>query len=217
MKEDKMNTNFNKKLQAKIAAAQLKADKTQEKAMDKLLENENFIESQRTVSAKEKELTRLNEITMQLNSMAPYVARDGRKFSVNVFPLNIFGTGIGEIMGIIAGSRGAFVAEKMLEYSAISGIGTLELQEAQQALGSPAYYKDGKVFDAIPGDFGKLSYLLQGIFIRLGMSEFQVSDVTKDKHNLYFALAEGKANKQLVESQDLQKLEKDAKDFVLEQ
>ena len=210
-----MNKAFKTKLDAKIAAAQAKTEKTNEKALDKLLDNDAFIEAQRTVNAKEAEIEKLNEVLIQLNAIAPYVARDGRKFRINVFPINIFGTGLGEVMGVVQGSRGAFVAEKMLEYSAISGISMLELTEAQTALGSPAYYKDGKVNDAIPGNFTALSALLQGIFIKLGLSEFRADQVTEDKYNLWFAIAEAKANKQLIETQELSKLEADAEDFVL--
>jgi hypothetical protein len=212
----KATTKFQNKLNEKIAEAQKANEKSQEKAMEKLLENNTFIETQRAVAAKERELKELNEIIFQLNAVAPYVAKDGRKFGINVFPIAVFGIGLGSVMGILAGSRGAFIDEKMMEYSAITGISMLELHEAQSAIGSPAYFKDGKVHDAIPGNFTKLKAILQGVFIKLGLSEFKADDVTEDKFDLYFATAEARANKQFAESEELGKLEKDAEDFVLE-
>lgn len=211
-----MAKTFQEKLNDKIAAAQ--ADKAQkdEKALEKLLDNDAFIESQRSVQAKEKELRHLNDVMVQLNAMAPFVAKDGRKFSINVFSVPLFGTGLGEVIGIIQGSRSAFVGEKILEYSAITGISALELQEAQAALGSPAYYKDGKVNDAIPGNFEKLQGLLTGIFIKLGLHEFKATDITKDRYELWYAAAENRANKALIETETFNQLEENAKDFVIE-
>lgn len=212
----KPTTKFQEKLNKKIEEAQEKNLKAQEKAMEKLLDNDTFIETQRTITAKETELKELNDIMMQVNSIKPYVAKDGRKFSINAFPQAVFGIGGGTVIGLLAGSKSAFVDEKMMEYSAITGINMLELHEAQAALGSPAYFKDGKVHDAIPGDYNKLKSILDGVYIRLGLSEFKADDITKDKFDLYFALAEARANKQLTESQELAKLEENAKDFVLE-
>lgn len=212
-----MAKTFQEKLNDKIAAAQAETTKKEEKALEKLLDNEAFVESQRSVAAKAKELDSLNEIILQLNAIAPFVATDGRKFSINVFPIGIFGTGLGEVMGIIQGSRSAFVGEKMIEYSAITGISSLELQEAQTALGSPAFYKDGKVVDAIPGNYEKLQSLLKGIFIKLQLSEFKAEQITEDRFNLWFQTAENKANKQLLETEEFNKLEEGAKDFVIEE
>ena len=209
-------TTFKEKLASKVKEAQKAQNKAHNKALEKLLTNASFVEAQRTVTAKEEELTRINAMTTQLNEITPFVANDGRKFSINVFAINVFGTGLGSVMGIIQGSRSAFVDEKMLEYSAITGISTLELQEAQMAMGSPAFYKDGKVNDAIDGNYGKLQSVLQGIFIKLELAEFKAEDITKDKFDLWFALAETKANKQFVEHIDLQSLETEASDFILE-
>jgi len=209
-------TTFNEKLQAKIDEAQLETDIADEQAKERLLDNTEFIEAQRTVNAKGIELKALNDIVLQLNTIPAYVTKDGRKFNVNVFPINIFGTGLGAVMGIINGSRSVFADEKMLEFSLVSGISTLEIQEAQIAMGSPAYFKDGKVNDAIPGDYDKLKSLLDGIFVKLDLNEFKADSVTKDRFNLWFATSEAKANKQLVEHEKLKDLEKDATDFVLE-
>ena len=209
-------TAFNKKLQEKIAEAQTETDKANEVAQERLLENASFIEAQRTVSAKESELKELTNITLQLNNIPAYVSKDGRKFNVNVFPISIFGTGLGTVMGIINGSRSVFVDEKMIEFALVSGISMLELQEAQAAMGSPAYFKDGKVHDAIPGDYVNLKGLLDGIFVKLDLAEFKADSITEDRFDLWFATSEAKANKQLVEHEKLKKLEKDATDFIIE-
>ena len=209
-------TTFNKKLEAKINEAQLEANKANEEALERLLNNTAFIEAQRSVSAKESELKSLNNTIVQLNSIPSYVTKDGRKFNVNVFAVNIFGTGLGAVMGIINGSRSVFVDEKMLEFSIVTGISILELQEAQVAMGSPSYFKDGKVHEATQGDYPKLKALLDGIFVKLGLAEFTSEDITEDRFNLWFATSEAKANRQLIEHEKLKDLEKDATDFILE-
>ena len=201
-----MEKTFEQKLATRIAEAQKETDKAKEKAMDKLLDNTSFIETQRTMTEK----------IIQLNAISPYVAKGGRKFSINVFKASIFGIGMESVMGILIGSRGAFADEKMLEYSAITGISMLELSTAQSAIGSPAYFKDGKVFDAIPGDYPELKALLEGIFLKLRLSEFKSTDISRDKFNLYFALAETRAHKQLTESEELKTLEENSTDFVME-
>ena len=209
-------TTFKTKLAAKVKEAQKATEKAHNKALEKLLDNSAFVEAQRIVTAKEVELSKLNTIVTQLNEIAPFVANDGRKFSINVFPVNVYGTGLGIVMGIIQGSRSAFVDEKMMEYSAITGISTLELQEAQLAMGSPAFYKDGKVNNAIDGNYGKLKSVLQGIFIKLELSEFKAESITEDKFDLWFALAETRATKQFNEHVELQSLEAEASDFTLD-
>ncbi len=211
-----MTNSFKAKLQTRIATAQAKAQEAQEVAMEKLLENEAFIESQRSMQAKEEELTELGTIMIQLNAIAPFIANDGRKFSVNVFPVASFGTGLGSVIGIVQGSRSAFVDEKLLEFSAITGVSIMELQEAQMALGSPAYYKDGKLHEPVSGDYYRLAAILESIFLKLGLNEFKASEVTQDKYDLWFAVSEAKAIRQLNEHDTLQDLEKDATDFVLE-
>jgi len=208
--------NFQEKLAEKVRIAQEEKKKLQEEALLELLDNEKFIEAQRSTMAKEKELEHLNNIIFQLNSLAPFVAKDGRKFKINVFPINVFGMGHAQVLGIIAGSRGAFTDEKILEYSAITGINPVELIEARDALGSPAYYKDGEVFPAQEGNFEKLSALLDSIYLKLGLNEFKAKDVTRDKYRLWFTLAENKAIKQYQENKELEKLEEKGGDFVLE-
>ncbi len=209
-------TTFSKKLQIKINEAQIETDKINGEALDRLLENVPFVEAQRTVNAKEKELKMLNAMVTQLNAIPAYVSKDGRKFNVNVFAINIFGTGLGQVMGIINGTKSVFVDEKILEFSLITGISMLELQEALIAMGSPAYFKDGKVQDATPGNYAHLKALLDGIFVKLGLAEFKSNDITRDRFNLWFATSEAKANRQLVEHEKLKELEAEATDFVLE-
>ncbi len=208
--------NFTEKLNKKIEQAQKAADKAAEKAIEKLLENKSFIEAQRQISAKQGELNKLNDIVFQLNSIKPYVAKDGRRFNINVFPINVFGTGLGSVIGIINGSRNAFVDEKALEYSAVSGISTLELIEANTALGNPSYFKDGKVNDATNGDYSGLKDILTGILIKLGLNEINIKDFTRAKYDLYFSIAEAKALRQEKEHDDLQTLSKNSSDFILE-
>jgi hypothetical protein len=151
-------------------------------------------------------------------NITPYVAKDGRKFNINVFPIAVpFGVGLGHVLGIIAGSRAAFTDDKRMEFSAITGITTLELLEAQEALGNPAYYKDGAVYEANYGDYAKLLSLLEGIFLKLDLTEFKASDLTKEKYDLWYAINDAKATRQLAEHEELQLLEDGAKDFIIEE
>ncbi len=208
--------NFKNKLTKAIEVAQEKTDKAQEKALDKLLENDNFVETQRSITAKETEIEKLATIMIQLNSITPFIASDGRKFSVNVFSLPIFGIGLSQVMGILIGSRSAFIDEKAMEYSAVSGISQLELAEAQVAIGNPSYYKDGIINAEVSGDYTKLANILEGIFLKLGLHEFKASEITREKYDLYFTIAENKALRQDREGRELAKLQKNATDFVLE-
>jgi hypothetical protein len=209
--------DFNEALKERIAKAQEQHKQQMQKSFEALLDNEEFVETQRSIQAKEHELTMLNSIITQLNSITPFIAKDGRKFSVNVFPIPVFGPGHGHVLGIIAGSRSAFIDEKMLEYSAITGLTQLELIEAREALGSPAYFSNGEVVEAIPGDFHKLSNLLKGIYLKLGLSEFKPEEVTEEKWKLWFQLAENRAMRAKQEHEDLKKLQASAGDFLIEE
>jgi len=211
-----VKATFADRLQAKIEAAQTAAALRQDEALEGLLDNENFVEAQRAVLAKEQELNELNDKITQLNHIDPFKTNDGRKFGVNVYPINQFGVGLGQVMGIITGSRSAFVDETRLQFLAITGLTSIELYEAVDAIGSPAYFKDGKVHEAIEGDFQALEALLPGIFIRLGLHEYTAASISKAKFDLYFASAEAKALRQLKENDDLQKLDAATSDFILE-
>ncbi len=191
-----MTQSFKEKLQAKIAEAQEQQDILYAKDLEALLDNPNFIEAQRKIEAKSSELRRLNTIIHQLNSIQPFVANDGSKYSVTVYPISFFGKGLGEILGIIASSRSAFTDDLMLQYSAITGIDMVELAEAETALGRPAYcQKDGTVVEAVPGDLPRLHDILLSIAIKLGIKTIDFNQLTKDRFDLWYARAELAANK----------------------
>ena len=191
-----MTTTFKEKLQAKIQEAQVQSDELYAKDLEALLDNPNFIEAQRKIEAKSSELRQLNSIINQLNSIQPFVANDGTKYSITVYPISFFGKGLGEILGIIAASRSAFTDYLMLQYSAITGIDMVELSEAETALGRPAYYqKDGTVVEAVPGDLQRLRDILLSIAIKLGMKTIDFNQLTKDRFDLWYAKAELAANK----------------------
>ena len=191
-----MTTTFKEKLQAKIQEAQAQSDELYAKDLEALLDNPNFIEAQRKIEAKSSELRQLNSIINQLNSIQPFVANDGTKYSITVYPISFFGKGLGEILGIIAASRSAFTDDLMLQYSAITGIDMVELSEAETALGRPTYYqKDGTVVEAVPGDLQRLRDILLSIAIKLGMKTIDFSQLTKDRFDLWYAKAELAANK----------------------
>ena len=191
-----MTTTFKEKLQAKIQEAQVQSDELYAKDLESLLDNPNFIEAQRKIEAKSMELRHLNSVINQLNCIQPFVANDGSRYSVSVYPISFFGKGLGEILGIIASSRSAFTDDLMLQYSAITGIDMVELAEAEAALGRPAYcHKDGTVIEAVPGDLSKLRDNLLSITIKLGMKTIDFSQLTKDRFDLWYARAELAANK----------------------
>ena len=191
-----MTTTFKEKLQAKIQEAQVQSDELYAKDLEALLDNPNFIEAQRKIEAKSSELRQLNSIINQLNSIQPFVANDGTKYSITVYQISFFGKGLGEILGIIAASRSAFTDDLMLQYSAITGIDMVELSEAETALGRPTYYqKDGTVVEAVPGDLQRLRDILLSIAIKLGMKTIDFSQLTKDRFDLWYAKAELAANK----------------------
>lgn len=191
-----MTQTFKEKLQAKIQEAQAQSDELYAKDLESLLDNPNFIEAQRKIEAKSSELRRLNAIINQLNSIQPFVANDGSKYSITVYPISFFGKGLGEILGIIAASRSAFTDDLMLQYSAITGIDMVELSEAETALGRPAYcQKDGTVVEAVPGDLSRLRDILLSIVIKLDMKTIELNQLTKDRFDLWYARAELAANK----------------------
>ena len=212
----KVSETFEEKLARKVQEAQLVADAKNEQALDGMLENVSFVEAQREIHAKELELTKLNLVINQLGNIDPFKTNDGRKFSVNVYPISSFGVGLGQVMGILAGSRSAFVDEIRMQFTALTGLTSIELHEAVDAIGSPAYFKDGQVHDAIDFNYGKLESILPGVFMRLGLTEYKAASITYDKVDLYFRTAEAKALRQLKEHDDLKKLEAKTSDFVLE-
>lgn len=191
--------NFNEKLQQRIAELAAKKEQANIEAVEQLLNNEAFIESQATIAAKSKELRHLNALISQLTAIAPFISNDGTRYNINVYPISHFGTGVAQILGIIAGSRSAFTDDLMLQYEAITGIDGIELSEAATALGSPAYLnKEGIIVDAVEGDLDKLNNLLKSIAIKLGVFEFDIQISERDFER-YYLNAERKALKQLKE------------------
>jgi hypothetical protein len=184
-------TEFNSQLEVKIAAAEKARKEAHQTSLMTLLNNPQFIESQRQLSAKQRELRQLNTIMHQLNAVPAFIANDGSKYSITVYPISFFGHGLGEVLGIIASSSSAFTDDLMLQYSAITGISEIELSEAKQALGVPAYCtKGGIVMPAVEGNFTKLKALLASIALRMDIREFNLQDLNQDRYNLWFTRTE---------------------------
>ena len=206
---------FEQKLEAKIKAAQVAKAQANNEAMEALLDNPDFIEAKRTTIAKQAELDKLNAMILQLNNIKSVIK--GTTYQVRVFPTAVptFGNGVAQIIGITLGVQGAFTDEMAQEYSAITGISTIELQEAAMYLGATAYCtKDGRLVAEEPGDFTKFLPLLQSITLSLGITEFDVSKITKDTIDIYFLRAQQRAAKQLAELALASEL--DTNEFTLE-
>ena len=120
-----------------------------------------------------KEIKKLNSIISQLNLIKPFVAKDGRRFRVNVFSqVSNFGPGLGQLIGIIQGAKSAFTDEMALEYEAITGVPYLELVMCADALGSADYYNvvTNEIKFGEEGDMKKFIPLLLSIEARMGLS-----------------------------------------------
>ena len=192
---------FDEKLAKAVEKAQVDADKEHQLAVDSLLTNPEFIAAQRTISAKNAELHKLNAIITQLNQITPFVSKDGQKYNVKCYPVAFFGTGLAQVIGIISSSRSAFTDDLALQYSAITGISLIELAEANEALGSPAYLsKEGVVSPTVCGNTPMLRELLRSIMLKMGIREFNVDSITDDRMNLWYARAELVVQKQLQEA-----------------
>jgi hypothetical protein len=182
---------FEQKLAKAVEVAQETANEAHAKAIDNLLANPAFIDAQRVISAKNVELTKLNGIISQLNQIKPFVSSDGATYGIKCYPVSFFGTGLAQVIGIIAASRSAFTDDLALQFSAVTGISLIELAEANEALGSPAYLsKDGIVSPTVHGNIPKFRALLESILIKLDVREFNVSNITEDRVNLWYARAE---------------------------
>jgi len=201
----------------KIAEAQKVADQAKHNKLMKLIDNPAFIETKRVTQAKQAELDALNTMITQLTNITPFVAKDKTKFSVSVYPVAqaTFGVGIAQILGIVRGIDSAFIDTMEAEYSAITGIPAIELQQASLALGSPAYAtKDGMIVATEPGNFNELMPLLQSIAIQLNIYEFDINSVTQDKIELWYLREKQKAVKKLEEQAIASEL--DDEQFILE-
>ena len=183
--------SFEEQLKDAVANAQVEHEAKHMESISTLLTNPQFIEAQRSITAKDAELNRLNTIINQLNQIKPFVSKDGTKYAIKCFPVSFFGTGLAQVIGIIQAARGAFTDELALQYSAITGISMIELMEANDALGSPVYMsKEGTVSETIPANVPKFRQLLASILLKLGIKEFNPDAVTEDRVALWFTKAE---------------------------
>lgn len=182
---------FEQQLNDAVAQAQVAHEAKHLASIGALLTNEAFIDAQRSIVAKDAELSKLNAIINQLNQIKPFVSKDGTKYAIKCFPASFFGTGLAQVVGIISASRGAFTDELALQYSAITGISMIELMEANDALGSPVYMsKDGTVSEPLPYNLTKLRQLLASIMLKMGIKEFSPDSLTDDRMKLWFTKAE---------------------------
>lgn len=190
--------NFDAKLNSKLNEAQAKKDTLVDQALDKLLDNEGFIEVQRSIRAQNIELTALDTTIAQLNAIPAYQAKSGDKFTIKAFAISDFTPGLDRILGIINGARSAFVDELALNYQAITGISMLELELARTALGQPAYFSKGQVFDEVRGNTDKLNDFLRSIAIKLKIFELSTL-VTAETIDVWFLRSKIRADKAQME------------------
>lgn len=208
---------YQTQLTAKLETARQERKLATENAKLSLLNNENFIATKLNSVLKSEELLHLNTLITQVSSISPFIAKDGTKYGVRVFPIAIFGLGFGQLMGLIKGSDNAFTDEMLAEYSAITGIESVELREASHFLGSVAYCnKAGVVVDAEPCNWSKFQPLLHSIAMSLGFDAFNVTEITQDRIDLWFAKELIKANKQAKEIAEAHALDTATDAFTLE-
>jgi hypothetical protein len=182
---------FEQQLKIAVDNAQEAHEAKHMESISALLTNPAFIDAQRSITAKDAELTKLNTIINQLNQIKPFVSKDATKYAIKCFPASFFGTGLAQVIGIISASRGAFTDELALQYSAITGISMIELMEANDALGSPVYMaKDGTVSEPLSYNLPKLRQLLASIMLKMGIKEFSPESITDDRMKLWFTKAE---------------------------
>jgi len=184
-------STFEQKMAQAIELAQIEADKKYELAIGDMLNNPEFIEVQRGITKKSAELDKLNAIITQLNSIAPFISKDGGKSRIHCYPVSFFGMGLAQVIGIIMASRNAFTDDLALQYTAITRISIVELTEAREALGSPAFMNDaGIVTPAVYGNIDKFIKLLKAILVKLDIREFNPERITADRINLWHAREE---------------------------
>ena len=161
--------NYEQKLNAAMTANETAKKTAESEAQDALLNNSDFINLQvkvKTITSAKKALASL---LSQVNLIKPFVANDGRKFSVNAYSVGIFGEALAELVGVIQGSRSAFTDEMSMQYETITSVPHTELLMANAAIGSPDYYKDGEVNPGTPASGEDSHLLLQSIASRLGV------------------------------------------------
>jgi hypothetical protein len=210
-------STYQTQLLAKLETARQERKLATENAKLSLLNNENFIATKLNSVLKSEELLHLNTLVTQVSAISPFIAKDGTKYGVRVFPIAIFGLGFGQLIGLIKGSDNAFTDEMLAEYSAITGIESVELREASHFLGSVAYCnKAGVVVDAEPCNWSKFQPLLHSIAMSLGFDAFNVAEITQDRIDLWFAKELIKANKQAKEIAEAHALDTATDAFTLE-
>ena len=192
--------NFQEQLKERITIAQLAVKVKHNEAMAELLDNECFIETQRSLSAKGTEVAKLDSIIAQLNAITPFKANSGDKFSVRVFPINGFETGLDRILGTIVGSRSAFVDDLSSQFQAITSVNMIEWALADKALGAPSYFdkKTSTVTEAIPGNIETLNAFLVSIAIKLDIQELPTT-INQAQIDLWFMKSEVRAKTAKVE------------------
>ena len=134
-------TEFEKAVAERVEAIR----KQEQEASMALINNEAFLNVQANISIEIARKDKLDTIIHQLNNgITPFIAKDGTKYSVRVFPISSFGRDLGRLMGIITGSSSAFTDEMALQYEAIVGVSFTELQITTEVLGTEDYInKDG--------------------------------------------------------------------------
>ena len=134
------NTATVSPFEARVAEARAQKLANRKEANLALLDNEKFLATQVKLADTADEVGRLDIMLMQLNTgITPFIAKDGSKYSVRVFPVSQFGIGLDKLIGIIANSSSAFTDEMAIQYEAIVGVPFTELQIANQVLGSVDY------------------------------------------------------------------------------
>lgn len=160
---------YTDKLEAKLAEVAASKAKATSDAQDALLDNDQFMQLQLSIANRAKAQAKCAELLTQVNSIKPFIANDGRKFSVNAYAIGIFGPAIAELVGIIGGSRSAFTDDMEAQYQAITNLKPIELKLASEALGQPAYFKDGVLHEAIEPNYDAIYPLMQSITAQLGI------------------------------------------------
>jgi len=215
-------------MEAAIAARMEERKELAKQASEKLINNERFMDVQAGIAALREEVARLDTIIQQLNTgITPFIAKDGSKYSVRVFPVSQFGIGLDKLVGIIAGSASAFTDEMAMQYEAIVGIPFIELQMANSLLGTVDYVNKEGIYvegsraiakeEATTEDDSPLAHLkavkewekenvkdlymaLQSICIKLEMYEvLPTEEVLLAKLQAWEVSAERRAKKQLQE------------------
>lgn len=205
---------FQDKIRAAVEARKAKVNQ----AVEELYENEEFVSEIAKLYSKNEEVKKLEKILIQLNSIKPFISKQGDKFTVKVFPQSPFKLGLNYVIGIILGSRSAFTDEMAIQYEAITGIPYTTLATAREYLGNAAYInKDGELVDETPSNIDIFYQILRGILIEMDLPEILTElnkDDLKQQIDLWKTISRKKAEKQLEELSKTANL--DTTNFVIE-